>query len=119
MRLFVRRELLTFEVIGPKGGTTCRMHPAQRAPDSSAFTSLGTGGSTTLVTRLAEVCPLDTWTEPGAYSVSARFDSNQSGAEHGMDAFIGTGVTTAPAKLVVPGSDANKRPTMVIVRSRR
>lgn len=117
MRIFVRRELITFEVIGPKGGTTCRMHPAERAPDSSAFTSLSAGGSTTLVTRLAEVCPQETWSEPGDYSVSARIDANQSGADHGLDAFTGTGVTTAPAKLVVPAGKADKRPLMVIVRS--
>jgi hypothetical protein len=117
MRLFVRRELVSYEVIGPRGAATCRMYPAERAPDSSAFRSLSVGGSTTLATRLAEACPKGTWDDPGTYSVSARFDANDSGKEHKLDAFVGTGVTTKPARLVVPGSAEDRRNTMRIVPS--
>jgi hypothetical protein len=118
MRLFVRRELITYEVVGPNGAATCRMHPSERAPDQSAFNYLSAGSSTTLATRLAEACPQDTWDTPGTYSVSARFDAEESGSEHEIDAFVGTGVTTKPARLVVPGDGDDGEPKMRIVSSR-
>lgn len=118
MRLFVRRELLAYEVIGPAGAATCRMHPTERAPDRSAFRSLPTGGSTTITTRLAEACPPGTWDVPGAYSVSARFEANDAGDEYEIDAFVGIGVTTKPARLTVPGDKDEERRSMIIVPSR-
>lgn len=105
MEIFIRRELFTYEVSGPLGEATCHMYPAERAPDASAFTTLAPGEARSLSTRLAEACPEGTWDEPGTYSVSASFQTTADGAEHEIDAFMGSAVTKSPARLVVPGAD--------------
>jgi hypothetical protein len=117
MKLFLRRELFTYEVNGPAGAVTCRMQPAARHPDPSAFSSLAPGESRSLQTRLAEACPAGTWETPGTYSVSALFEATASGEEHGLSAFVGREATATPARLVVPGSEKSK-PTMIIVSSK-
>jgi hypothetical protein len=102
MRLFVRRELTSYEVNGPTYSFTCRMHPADRYPLSSEFMTLSNGGSTSLTTRLAEACPATAFSEPGTYAIFARMDAQVSGEEQGVDAFIGTGFSEKPAHLIVP-----------------
>lgn len=109
MKLFVRRELISYVVNGPVYSFSCRMHPADRYPISSEFLTLSNGGSTSLVTRLAEACPATAFSEPGTYAVFARMDAQVSGEEQGVDAFIGTGLSEKPAHLVVP--DQGKGPS--------
>lgn len=105
MDIFIRRELFTYEISGPLGEATCHMYPAERAPDASAFTTLAPGETRSLSTRLAEACPEGTWDEPGTYSVSASFETTADGAEHEIDAFMGSASTKSAARLVVPGAD--------------
>src|SRR5690606_18163021 len=105
MQIFVRREQITYFVAGPLGEATCQMHPADRSPDPSGFSTLSPGESTTLQTRLAEACPAGTWDFPGTYSVSAFYLTTTSGAEHGLSAFTGSASTKTPARLVVPSKN--------------
>jgi hypothetical protein len=119
MKLFVRRELITYEVAGPTGSFTCEMHPSDRHPLASEFISLGNGASTTLVTRLAEACPSAVWNEPGNYAFSARIEAEVTGGEQSVDAFLGTGFTLKPAHLRLPrGIENSKTPGMAIAPSR-
>lgn len=116
MRILLRRELVTYEVIGPSGLRSCRMEPSARSADPSHFSRLSPGSSRTMVTRLAEACPSGTFDEPGVYSVSARVQSFNSGDEHDLDAFVGSATTDKPTRFVVKGKQAEESamPAMVV-----
>jgi hypothetical protein len=88
-RIYFRRELVSFQVTGPDGTVTCDPQPDERAPDRLAFTALNAGGSITVTSRLAELCPGDSFQRPGLYVIEAQLDAFASGAEHGFEAFVG------------------------------
>lgn len=115
MRLFLRRELISYQVTGPSGPTTCRMTPGSRAPTASAYSSLGVGAALSLTTRLAEACPKGTFDLPGTYTVFARIDAQNDGREHGFIAFTGTAITQQPAALTVRGGGPQAKPAMRVV----
>lgn len=119
MTVFVRRELFSYQVSGPLGTATCEMHPAERAPDAAAFSTLAPGGTISLSTRLAEACPPGTWALPGTYSVSVLFQTTADGAEHDIDAFMGSAVTKSAARLIVPGKNGKSERRMKIGRRQR
>jgi len=118
MRLFLRRELITYQVTGPSGPTTCRMNPGARAPSPAAYSSLAAGGALSLTTRLAEACPKGTFDIPGSYTVFARIDAQNDGREHGFIAFTGTAITQQPAALTVRGTGVQTRPVMRVTSAR-
>ncbi len=117
--LFLRRELFTYEVSGPQGEFTCRMHPADRDPMASEFRRLTGGASASLSTRLAEACPLGAWKAPGDYFVSARMNATADGKRFGLNAYVGVAVTQKPAKLTVPRpkGDVDAAPAMRVVQA--
>ena len=84
--LLLRREIIRYEVIGQWSSATCIMDPTDRAPDPAGFTTLSPGESQTLITRLAEACPPETFRYPGRYAISARLTATATGSEHGIDA---------------------------------
>jgi hypothetical protein len=88
-RVYFRRELVSFQVTGPDGTVTCDPQPDERAPDRLAYTALNAGGSITVTSRLAELCPGDSFQRPGLYVVEAQLDAFANGKEHGFDAFVG------------------------------
>ena len=94
--LFLRRELLTFEVLTPAGTISCIAEPDARNPDRRAFSTVARGGSVTLVSRLVELCPRGTFATPGLYLVHAQLDAPADGADYGLDAFTGTLHTERP-----------------------
>ncbi len=96
-KVFFRRELLTFEVTGPTGSTSCTSGPDQRNPDRQAFLTLHPKKPMTFTSRLAELCPRGTFAKPGLYLAYVRFDATQSGAAQGINAFTGTVVSPRPA----------------------
>jgi|GEM_PF-1000958 len=118
MRLFLRRELISYQVTGPNGPVTCRMTPGARAPNPPAYSSLGVGASVSLTTRLAEACPKGTFDAPGSYTVFARVDAQNDGREHGFVAFTGTAITQQPTTLTVRGSGSQSKPVMRVMSSR-
>jgi len=87
--VYFRRELLTFGVSSVDGSELCEPGPDDRAPDRQAFTHLAPGGSISVTSRLAEMCPKDTFARPGLYLVQSGFDGEVSGAEFGFDGFVG------------------------------
>jgi hypothetical protein len=99
--LFVRRELLTFEVMTHAGTVSCVSEPDARNPDRRAFSTLPPHGSMTIVSRLVELCPRGTFVAPGLYLVHARLDASADGSEFGLDAFTGTLRTARPATVRV------------------
>lgn len=101
LALFVRRELLTFEVMAQGGTVSCVSEPDARNPDRRAFTTLSPHGSMTLVSRLVELCPRGTFAASGLYLIHARLDAAADGAEFGLDAFTGSLHTTRPATVRV------------------
>jgi len=98
----VRRELMVFEVVGPQGATTCYLEPTQVDPLAHNFTRLAPGVSRVLVTRMPEVCPAGTFSEPGTYSVFVRYRSPSDGAQFGRQGFQGEIRSKSPAHLRVP-----------------
>lgn len=107
LRLFWRREHLTFQVLGEQGAATCRLEPSDRAPEKSEFAYLPPGSTLSYSTRLPEACPRGTFDIPGDYSVSARLDANTDGHEYGYQAFVGTVMTKTSVKFEVKGNAAN------------
>lgn len=99
IRVYFRRELISFQVVGPDGTATCNPEPDERAPDRGAFSLLNPGGSLSATSRLVELCPEGTFARPGLYLIQARFDSTADGKEYGFDAFVGTVASSKPAVL--------------------
>lgn len=99
--VFLRRELLTFEVLTPAGTISCAAEPDARNPDRRAFSTIARGGSVTLVSRLVELCPRGTFATPGLYLVHAQLDAPADGADYGLDAFTGTLHTERPVPVRV------------------
>lgn len=97
--LYFRREFVTFEVIGPEGVTICNPSPDTRVPDRSAFVSLAPGAKKAYASRLAELCPADTFIMPGLYLVNARYDATESGAAWNLAAYTGSIETDRPANV--------------------
>jgi hypothetical protein len=100
--IVVRRELMTFEVVGPRGATTCYLEPTQVDPLAHNFTRLAAGTSRVVVTRMPEICPAGTFSEPGDYSVFVRYRSPSDGAQFGRQGFQGEIRSKFPARLSVP-----------------
>ncbi len=99
VHFFLRRELISFEVMGPDGLETCDPQPDERAPDRQAFLYLRPGHSMTLHSRLVELCPRGTFAVPGLYLIHARYDATNSGARWGLHAFVGRVVTRQPGSI--------------------
>jgi hypothetical protein len=96
-QIFFRRELVSYEVMGPDGIMTCDAQPDDRAPPKEGYRRLGPGQSITSTSRLIELCPDGTFAKPGLYLLHARFDATRSGEEWGLKAFVGQAVTQEPA----------------------
>jgi hypothetical protein len=101
LAVYFRRELVSFEVVGPDGALTCDPEPDLRSPDRQAFERLRKGGSIAVVSRLVELCPSGTLARPGIYLVHARFDATQRGDDFDLDAFVGRVVSLSPAAVRV------------------
>jgi hypothetical protein len=119
LTLFLRRELITYVVTGPYGAATCRMHPADRAPDRAQFSTLSPGETRSLTTRLPEACPAGTFGVPGTYAVAARLDARDDGSAHGLSAFVGAITTERAARLVIKAPAGARRAPTTLRRSRR
>ncbi len=87
--VYFRRELVTLEVSSVDGVQLCEPGPDDRSPDRQAFTRLAPGGNITVTSRLAELCPQETFARPGLYLVHGTFDGLVSGSAFGFDAFVG------------------------------
>ncbi|MCA9640913.1 MAG: hypothetical protein H6718_25620 [Polyangiaceae bacterium] len=103
--VYFRRELLSFEVMGPDGLKSCIPEPRTRFPEAQAFTTLGPGRSISVVSRLVELCPRGTFDRPGLYLIRARFDSKDDGAEFGLQGFTGRIVAEQPATVRIRGGE--------------
>lgn len=94
--VYFRRELVSFEVVGPTGLAECDPEPDRRSPDRQAYERLAPGQSVTVHNRLVELCPRGTFGVPGLYLVHARFDATHDGAEFELGAFVGRVSTERP-----------------------
>lgn len=91
--VYFRRELVSYEVMGPDGLVQCDPEPDLREPERHGFSQLAAGETLSATSRLVELCPRGTFARPGLYLVHARFDANQAGDEFDLDAFVGRAVT--------------------------
>ncbi len=90
MVAYVRRDLLSFDVVGEQGTVTCTADDEPRDPTRGAYTTLRPHGTLTLVSRLVELCPRGTFAGRGIYLVGATFESAENGSDVGLNAFTGT-----------------------------
>ncbi len=88
----LRRDNLTFEVQGPAGTVICGGGPVQRNIPTDLLTPLAGGASDTLVIRMVEPCPNETFAQPGLYQVRAILELRPSSAGPGVRAFSATAV---------------------------
>ena len=95
--IYFRRELLSFEVSSVDGTEVCEPGPDDRAPDRQAFSHLSPGGSITVTSRLAEMCPKDLFARPGLYLVNTSFNGEITGSQFGFDGFVGHLASARPA----------------------
>jgi hypothetical protein len=101
LSVFVRRELITFEVLTPRGTVACQTGPDKRNPARQAFKTLAPHASVTLVSRLVELCPRGTFAESGLYLIHARFDAAADGSDYDLEAFTGSLHTARPVPVRV------------------
>lgn len=96
--LYLRRDLITFQVTGPDGATTtCAPLDPRRHPGRRGFTTLLPHRSLALTSRLVELCPRWTFAKRGEYSVGAYYDPQASGQGVNLHAFTGRLATEEPA----------------------
>jgi hypothetical protein len=95
--VYFRRELVTFEVTGPKGVIVCDPRPDDKSPDKQAFIKLAPHAKQTFTSRLAELCPRGTFAAPGLYLVYGTFTASLSGEDMGLHAFTGQVQSEKPA----------------------
>jgi hypothetical protein len=115
-RVFFRRELVSLEVSSVDGTTVCEPEPDDRSPDRQAFTLLAPGGSISVTSRLAEICPQETFARPGLYLVRGAFNTDIDGSSFKIEAFVGHLSSERPAvvrirtgELPFPGPRAFER----------
>jgi hypothetical protein len=113
-RVFLRREFVTFEVMGQDTLATCDPQPDSRAPDPQEYVTLRPGGSSSLSSRLVELCPRGTFARPGLYLVHARFDAAEAGDEFDVDAYVGRVATARPVTIRIRKGD--EKPRLVTMR---
>jgi hypothetical protein len=89
LNLFFRRELVSFEVLGPTGSASCKIEEDFREPERQAFLRLAPGKQESFVTRLVEMCPRGTFLEPGLYLVGATLHARYAGERFDLHAFVG------------------------------
>jgi hypothetical protein len=104
-RIYFRRELVSFEVMGPDGLVTCDAQPDLRSPDPQAFLTLRAGRSMAITSRLVELCPRGAFARPGLYLVHARLDAAVDGNDFGIDAYTGRVVSELPATVRIRTGD--------------
>jgi hypothetical protein len=100
--VYLRRDLITFQVTGPSGEkTTCAPVDPWRHPGRRGFTTLLPHRSLTLTSRLVELCPRWTFSKRGEYSVAAYYDPRATGQSLGLHAFTGRLVAERPVVVQV------------------
>jgi hypothetical protein len=105
--LYFRREFVTYQIVGPAGVQTCDPAPDLRAPDREAFVTLGPGATRSYSSRLAEMCPRDTFDMPGLYLVNGAYDATESGAAWNLAAFTGSVASSRPANVRIRTGELN------------
>lgn len=113
--VYFRRDMVTFEVIGPYGVSHCPGRLEERKPERRSFLHLTRGASRKYAVRVAELCPRGTFGMPGLYLVYARFDAMLDGANQGINAFVGPIYSKTPATVRIrTGEQAifRKRPML-------
>lgn len=108
--VYFRRDLVTYEVMGPEGVTLCEPPPEERAPDRHGFLYLRSGESVSVTSRLVETCPRGTFSRAGLYLVHARFEGTVSGAEYELEAFVGRVLSETPATVRIRKGDTEAPP---------
>lgn len=111
--IFVRRELLSYEVQGPDGFFECPGSDVG-SPEFASFSTLPPHGAERAVVRLIEVCPRRSFARPGLYEVHARLNARWSGQELGLDAFVGELEVSRPAFVRVRSGDRSSFARLVV-----
>lgn len=112
-QIFVRRELLSYEVQGPDGFFECPGSDVG-SPDFASFSTLPPHGAERAVVRLIEVCPRRSFARPGLYEVTAKLSAKWSGQDLGMDAFVGQLEVSRPAFVRVRSGDRSSFARLVV-----
>lgn len=97
-----RPETVRFSVAGPQGSQTCGGNVSVDSPIRELYGSVGAKHKASLSLLLDQVCPVDTFDEPGIYRVTATLDTTQaSGRRIGLRTWDGESTAKAPLLLRV------------------
>jgi hypothetical protein len=103
-RVFVRRDIVDYEVRGPDGVFECPGDDLGE-PDVTSFTTLAPHGAERFAVRLIEMCPRRSFSRPGVYEINVHLDARWSGQELGIDAFSGELESVRSAFVRIRGGD--------------
>jgi hypothetical protein len=103
-QIFIRRELIEYEVHGPDGIFECQSAEVG-PPDHASFTNLRPRRTQSFVVRLIEMCPRGRFARPGLYEVHAALNSKHSGQHLSLDGFVGLLEAQRPALVRVRSGD--------------
>jgi hypothetical protein len=118
--IYLRRDLITFQITGPDGKTTtCAPTDTRRHPGRRGFTTLLPHRSLALTSRLVELCPRWTFSKRGEYAVGAYYDPQISGQGMELHAFTGRLAAERPVVVHVEHDSRVVRNHVVRVASAR
>jgi hypothetical protein len=93
MLVVLRPRMIGLNVDGPDGLKRCEAGASTGAVARDAFRTLNPGQTIKMTLLLGEICPVDVFSRPGLYKVQATLDANESGAELGLSAYVGSSVS--------------------------
>jgi hypothetical protein len=96
--LLYRPETIGFDIIGPSGAFRCSWPTRPPAPIREMYTTIPANGRRSVSVILDDICPDDTFAQPGLFILRPRLDTREaSGETIGLHTFdgevIGTGTT--------------------------
>lgn len=110
VRVYFRREFVRLTLRGPTGIVQCGTDALGRSPDRQAFRRLSPGKTLSVAIRLAELCPEGALATSGVYNAYAQFNALHTGAEYGLNAFVGSVEAENSVKLRIRRGEQRTEP---------
>jgi hypothetical protein len=114
--VLLRPRQLSFRIDGPDGVRRCRPSGADHQVPPESFGRLPHTTHQHIHVRLSEVCGAEVFARPGLYRATPTLNIRESGADVGLDAYVGEATTTEPG---APSGTHRASDDHTLVRLRR